>query len=156
MRFRLVAAGTRMPEWVNAGFRYYAQRMPRECAVELVEIPLGARGKSQNPRRAIEEESKKMLAVPRPGDVVLAMEVSGRQIGSEKLASRMQGWFEGGGDVLIMIGGPDGLGEACRERAALQWSLSDLTLPHGLVRIVVAEQLYRAWSILRNHPYHRA
>lgn len=156
MRFRLVAAGTRLPEWVNTGFQHYAARMPRECSLELTEIALGARGKSQNPARAVADEEKRMLALPRAGDVVVAMEVTGRQFDSEALAVRMQEWFASGGDVLFMIGGPDGLGDDCRKRAALQWSLSALTLPHGLVRIVLAEQLYRAWSIIRNHPYHRA
>lgn len=130
--------------------------MPRECALELIEIPLGARGKSKNPARAVADEEKRMLALPRPGDVVVAMEVAGKRFDSEALALRMQEWFASGGDVLFMIGGPDGLGDGCRKRADLQWSLSTLTLPHGLVRIVLAEQLYRAWSISRNHPYHRA
>ncbi len=144
-----------MPDWVYAGFEHYAARMPRECALELTEIPLGVRRKNQDSSRAVAEEEKRMLALPNAGDVIVALEVEGRQFGSEKLAKRMQEWFVSGGDVVFMIGGPDGLGAGCRERAGLQWSLSELTLPHGLVRILVAEQLYRAWSILKNHPYHR-
>lgn len=156
MRFRVVAAGTRLPAWVNAGFKHYAERMPRECSLELLEIPLGARGKNKNQVRAVADEEKRMLALPRAGDIIVAMEVAGRQFDSEGIAQRMQEWFASGGDVLFMIGGPDGLGEGCRKQASLQWSLSALTLPHGLVRILLAEQLYRAWSIGRNHPYHRA
>ncbi len=155
MRFRLVAAGTRMPAWVNQGFEFYADRLPRECALELVEIPLGARSKGMDPGRAVLAEEKRMLAVPGAKDTVVAMEVGGTQMDSERLAARMDQWFAGGGDVIFLIGGPDGLGSGCRRRAGLQWSLSRLTLPHGLVRIVLAEQLYRAWSILKHHPYHR-
>lgn len=156
MRLRLVAAGTRLPDWVNAGYQHYASRLPRECALDLTEIPLGVRGKNKDPARAVSEEEKRMLVLPRGGDIVVAMEVMGKQFNSGQLARHMEGWFAGGGDVLFMIGGPDGLGDGCRERANLKWSLSTLTLPHGLVRILLAEQLYRAWSILRNHPYHRA
>lgn len=156
MRFRVVAAGTRQPDWVNEGVQHYAGRLPRECALEIVEIPLGTRSKGQDTARAVAEEQKRMLAVPRGGDIVVALEVTGKQFDSEELARRMQNWFGAGGDVIFMIGGPDGLGDGCLERAGLKWSLSRLTLPHGLVRIMLAEQLYRAWAILKNHPYHRA
>ncbi len=156
MRMRVLAAGTRMPGWVNDGFNDYACRLPQECALSLKEIPLGARGKGQAVARAVLEEEKRMLAVPRPGDTVVALEISGKALDSEGLAQRMAGWFAAGGDVFFMIGGPDGLGSGCRRRADFEWSLSPLTLPHGLVRVLLAEQLYRAWSILRNHPYHRA
>lgn len=156
MHFRLLAVGTRMPDWVNAGFEHYGRRMPRENALELVEIPLGGRGKSRSPDQAVAAEEKRMLAAVSPGDTVVALEVAGRKFSSEGLAAQMQQWFVSGGDVVFMIGGPDGLGDGCRARANLHWSLSPLTLPHGLARIVVAEQLYRAWSITRNHPYHRA
>ena len=97
-----------------------------------------------------------MLTQPIPGDVIVAMEVTRRQIDIVNLSAPIDDEYSSGGVVLVMIGGPAGLGEDCRERAAFEWSLSALTLPHGLVRIVLAEQLYRAWSILRNHPYHRA
>lgn len=155
MRLRVLAAGTRMPAWVGQGFEYYAARMPRERALELTEIPLGKRSKSQPASRAVAEEEQRMLAVPRAGDTVVALEVTGRQFSSEQLAGRMADWFRDGGDVIFMIGGPDGLGAGCRGRASLEWSLSALTLPHGLVRVILAEQLYRAHCILGNHPYHR-
>lgn len=155
MRFRVLAAGTRMPAWVTKGFEYYATRLPRERSLELTEIPLGRRSKGQPASRAIVEEEQRMLAVPRAGDTVVALEVAGRQFTSEQLAEKMAGWFRDGGDVIFMIGGPDGLGAGCRARASLEWSLSTLTLPHGLVRVLLAEQLYRANCILSNHPYHR-
>ncbi len=155
MRFRVLAAGTKMPAWVVQGFDDYAGRLPREASLELTEIPLGKRGKGLPAIRAVEDEEKRMLAIPGAGDTVVALEVGGRQFTSEELAQRMARWFNDGGDVIFMIGGPDGLGAGCRARASLEWSLSALTLPHGLVRVVLAEQLFRAHSILSNHPYHR-
>lgn len=145
-----------MPAWVNEGVNDYALRLPRECALELHEVPLGKRSKKSDSARAMLDEAKRMLALTRTGDQVVALEVSGKQLDSAGLASRMDKWFASGGDVVLMIGGPDGLAPACRERADFEWSLSKLTLPHALVRVLVAEQLYRAYSILNNHPYHRA
>lgn len=156
MRLKLVAAGTRMPGWVRDGVDDYAARMPGNCRIEVIEIPVARRGTRQDPARALEKEAKKMLAVPKPGDHVVALEVDGRQLDSEGLARRLERWIRAGGDVVFLIGGPDGLGPGCRERAGFVWSLSKLTLPHALVRVVLAEQLYRANAILANHPYHRA
>ena len=155
MKLKLLAAGTRMPAWVREGFDTYAARLPRECRLVLTEIPLGARGKGKDPARAMADESRRMLGAVGPGDEVVALEVKGRPLDTPGLARRLEGWLQGGRDVSLLIGGPDGLHPDCRERAGLQWSLSPLTLPHALVRILVAEQLYRAWSILHNHPYHR-
>ncbi len=156
MQFKLTAAGTKMPGWVYEGVAHYAARMPRDRGLEVVEVPLGKRTRGSNSGRAVLEEARRMLAIPRPGDQVIALEVGGKQLSSEGLATEMDGWFGQGGDVILMIGGPDGLASECRRRANMEWSLSTLTLPHGLVRVVVAEQLYRAYSILQNHPYHRA
>lgn len=156
MRLRLICVGQKMPDWVTAGYQEYARRMPSGLPLELVEIPLAHRGRNPDIPRLVQKESDAMLAAVAPGDRVVALEVGGRAWSTEKLAAQLENWQMDGRDVCFLVGGPDGLGEPCRARADLLWSLSPLTLPHPLVRILVAEQLYRAWSITRNHPYHRA
>ncbi|MBA3563434.1 MAG: 23S rRNA (pseudouridine(1915)-N(3))-methyltransferase RlmH [Gammaproteobacteria bacterium] len=155
MRIRLIAAGSRMPAWVEEGFREYAKRLPRELELELSEIRLGHRGKSADRVRARADESARMLADAGTARIV-ALDVGGVLLDTARLAVELDRWRNGGRDVALLIGGPDGLAPECLDRAGLRWSLSPLTLPHGLVRIVVAEQLYRASSILQGHPYHRA
>ena len=155
MRIRLIAVGTRMPDWVTAGFQEYSKRLPRDCALELVEIPLAKRTKTTDLERAIESEGQQMLASLGKEDRVIALEVTGQSWTTEELARQLANWRMSGQDVSLLVGGPDGLAPACRQRAQAQWSLSRLTLPHPLVRILLAEQLYRAWTILNNHPYHR-
>ncbi|MFN2338371.1 MAG: 23S rRNA (pseudouridine(1915)-N(3))-methyltransferase RlmH [Gammaproteobacteria bacterium] len=155
MRIQLIAVGTRMPAWVQDGFTEYAKRLPRECAVQLVEIPLGKRGKNADVQRAIAEEGEKMLAALPRDCQVIALEVEGRAWSTEQLAGELEAWLGAGRDVALLVGGPDGLSEACRARAEQAWSLSPLTLPHPLVRILLAEQLYRAWTLYKGHPYHR-
>lgn len=156
MRIQLIAVGTRMPGWVTAGYRDYAQRLPRECALDLVEIPAARRGKHPDLARLLREEGERMLAAAAKGARVIALDVNGRTWSTEDLAGQLRGWLQDGRDLALLVGGPEGLDMACRARAELAWSLSPLTLPHSLVRVVVAEQFYRAWSILNNHPYHRA
>lgn len=156
MNIRLVAVGEKMPAWVREGFADYAKRLPPECALHLIEIPPGRRGKNADVARIRRDETTRVIAaIPKGADVV-ALEVGGQAWSTEKLAERLDGWMGAGRDLALLVGGPEGLGEAAREVASTQWSLSPLTLPHPLVRVVIAEQLYRAWSILRNHPYHRA
>lgn len=156
MNIHLIAIGERMPRWVNDGYHEYAKRLPAECALNLVEIPAGKRGKNADVARITRDETERMLnAVPR-GAYVIALEVGGRSWSTAQLAQQLDDWMSSGRDLALLVGGPDGLGEPARSRAAQLWSLSPLTLPHPLVRVVLAEQLYRAWSILRNHPYHRA
>jgi 23S rRNA (pseudouridine1915-N3)-methyltransferase len=155
MRVRIVAVGTRLPGWQKQGFEEYARRLPKECAVELVEIPAATRGKSTPTQQAIEKESDRMLAALGRNDYVIALDQPGTQYPTEDLAGLLETWLGQGRDVAMLIGGADGLSDACRARADLRWSLSELTLPHGLVRVLVAEQVYRAWSVLRGHPYHR-
>lgn len=156
MRIRLLAVGQKMPAWVTAGYAEYAQRMPPECRLELVELPLAQRAKSRPLERVIQQEGEKMLAALAETDRLVALDVRGAAWSTEKLSSQLSTWLGGGRDVALAIGGPDGLADAVLDRAEQCWSLSALTLPHPLVRIVVAEQLYRAMSILKNHPYHRA
>ncbi|WP_379866777.1 23S rRNA (pseudouridine(1915)-N(3))-methyltransferase RlmH [Marinobacter sp. M5B] len=156
MRLRLVCVGQKMPEWVSQGYNEYARRMPPELSLDLVEIPLAHRGKNPDIPRLMQREGDAILSVLGPRDRVIALEVGGRNWSTEKLAGQLESWQLDGRDVSFLVGGPDGLADACRDRADQLWSLSALTLPHPLVRILLAEQLYRAWSVTRNHPYHRA
>jgi len=156
MRIHLLAVGTRMPAWVQAGFDEYAGRLPPEYALVLHEIPAEKRGKNADTRRIQEREAQKLLdAVPK-GARVIALDVKGRGLSTEGLSEQMQQWALDGRDVALLVGGPEDLTDACRTAADQLWSLSPLTFPHPLVRVILAEQLYRAWSILANHPYHRA
>lgn len=156
MRIRLLAVGQKMPAWVETGYAEYANRMPPECRLELIELPLAARSKSMAIERAIRQEGERMLAALSGNECLVALDVRGKSWSTEQLSVELSGWLQGGRDVAIVIGGPDGLAPAVLDRAERRWSLSALTLPHPLVRVVVAEQLYRAMSILKNHPYHRA
>jgi 23S rRNA (pseudouridine1915-N3)-methyltransferase len=156
MRIHLVAVGTRMPAWVTAGYTEYARRLPHECGLQLVEIPVSKRRKSLPAARAMQEEGQLMLAAIPAGCLVIALDVTGKAWSTEGLAERLQQWMAGGRDVALLVGGPDGLAPECLAIADLRWSLSALTYPHALVRIVLAEQLYRAWSISVGHPYHRS
>jgi len=156
MRLHLIAMGTRMEDWVSQGFADYQKRLPPEFSLRLVEIPLQKRGKNADLARIIEKEGEKMLAAIPANASVCALDVGGRAYSTEQLSQQLQRWRDSAQDVALLIGGPEGLADACRHAAGQSWSLSALTLPHPLVRIIVAEQLYRAYSILANHPYHRA
>jgi 23S rRNA (pseudouridine1915-N3)-methyltransferase len=145
-----------MPAWVNEGYQEYARRMPRECCLSLCEIPLGQRSKSQPVERAVQEEGQRMLAALGERQRVIALDVAGRSWSTAQLAARLEEWLQDGRDLSLLVGGPDGLSAECLQRAELRWSLSELTLPHPLVRVLLAEQLYRAWSLGNGHPYHRA
>ncbi len=155
MRIHLLCVGNRMPEWVAAGYSEYAKRMPRECELVLREIPPGKRGKNADIMRAMEEEGQKMQAAIPTGDRVVALDLSGSEWSTPQLAEALSRWLADGRNVTLLVGGPDGLAPECLARADERWRLSALTFPHPLVRIVLAEQLYRAWGILHNHPYHR-
>lgn len=145
-----------MPAWVVDAYREYAKRLPRECALRLVEIPLSKRRKSLSSSQAAEEEGQHLLASLPKDCTVIALDVRGNSWSTEELAVRLQDWLGSGRDVALLIGGPDGLSADCLKRADLKWSLSALTYPHSLVRVVLAEQLYRAWTINTGHPYHRS
>ncbi len=155
MNIHLIAVGGRMPEWVQQGFREYARRLPPQCALRLVEIPAARRGKGADLSRLVRQEGERMRAALPRGALVVALDLRGACWDTPQLAQQMRGWLSGGRDVALLVGGPEGLAEELRARADRLWSLSPLTLPHPLVRILVAEQLYRAWSILQGHPYHR-
>lgn len=155
MRIRIIAVGTKMPDWVEQGYAEYAKRMPRECVVEMLELPLAQRGKNTDIAKAMEKEGEAMLAAIGKGEQVIALDVKGKPWSTEQLAENMASWKMSGTNYCLLIGGPDGLAPACLAMASAKWSLSPLTLPHPLVRIVVIEQLYRACTILQNHPYHK-
>ncbi|MGI9245681.1 MAG: 23S rRNA (pseudouridine(1915)-N(3))-methyltransferase RlmH [Steroidobacteraceae bacterium] len=155
MRMRLLAAGTRMPDWVDAGFSDYAGRLRGDYRLELTEIPLGERG-GADVRRAVEAEGKRMLAAAGDRCHLVALQVGGRGLDTAQLAQWLEARARDGDAPVFCIGGPDGLAAAVDAQARLRWSLSPLTLPHGLARVIVAEALYRAVSVIRGLPYHRA
>lgn len=156
MRARLIAVGERMPGWVAEGFAEYRKRLSHELPLELVEIRPGARGKGRDEARAMHDEGVAMLAAL-PRDIqVVALDGHGKAWSSEELAAQLAHWRMAGRDLAFLIGGPDGHAPEVLARADQSWSLGPLTLPHMLVRLVLAEQLYRACSLLAGHPYHRA
>jgi 23S rRNA (pseudouridine1915-N3)-methyltransferase len=154
MRARLISAGTRLPGWVNEGYAEYAGRLTG-FRLELIEIPIPRRAGAMDIARAVASEGRRMLEVITARDYVVTLEMTGRAMTTAELARWLETRMAAGRDLSFASGGPDGLSPALLERADFRWSLSPLTWPHGLVRIMVAEQLYRAQSLLKGHPYHR-
>ena len=155
MRVRLLAVGTRMPVWVTQGVEEYRKRLPRDFALEVEEIAPGQRGKNADIPRAMAQEAERIRVRLRGDEHLVALEVAGRAWSTEQLAEQAEGWRLAGRDVVLLVGGPDGLEPGLSASAHQRWSLSPLTLPHPLVRILLAEQLYRAWTLMVGHPYHR-
>jgi 23S rRNA (pseudouridine1915-N3)-methyltransferase len=156
MRARLIAIGERMPAWVAEGFAEYRKRLSHDLPLDLVELKPGARGKGRDDVRAIQDEGAAILAAL-PRDIhVIALDGRGKSWSSEELAEQLAKWRMAGRDLAFLIGGPDGHAPEVLARADQKWSLGPLTLPHMLVRLVLAEQLYRATTLLAGHPYHRA
>ncbi len=156
MHIRLLAVGDRQPSWVDEAFGAYSTRLPREWKFRLDVIPTARRQKNDKSGRAMEAEGESILAKLHPGEQVILLDERGRQLDSKGLAGKLSDWQTDGRDLCFVIGGPDGLSDTCKQRADFSWSLSKLTLPHGLARVLFAEQLYRAWSLQTGHPYHRA
>lgn len=144
-----------MPAWVSTAYNEYAKRMPRELSPILIELPVAQRAKNAAVEKLKQEEGKNLLAAIPANSRVVALDVAGKSISTEGLAQKISSWQMEGQDASILIGGPDGLAPECLQLADERWSLSAMTLPHPIVRIVLIEQLYRAWSILINHPYHK-
>ncbi len=156
MKCRLIAAGTRLPEWINTGFEDYRRRLRTPLVLELHEISVASRRAGEDPKRAVHREGMDMLALIGRDDHVVALEIAAKAMSTLELSGWLAERLRAARPLALLIGGPDGLAPECRERADQSWSLSPLTLPHGLVRVVVAEQIYRAMSLAAGHPYHRA
>lgn len=144
-----------MPDWVQTGFTEYLRRFPKDMPFELVEIPAGKRSKNADIKRILEKEGEMMLAAAGKGNRIVTLDIPGQPWDTPHLAVQLERWKQDGRDVSLLIGGPEGLAPACKAAAEQSWSLSTLTMPHPLVWVLVAESLYRAWSITTNHPYHR-
>lgn len=155
MQIHLLAIGTRMPDWVQRGYQDYVKRLPAEFAPRLQELAPGRRSRQGDTARAVAQEGERMLKHLPKAAYAVALDEHGEQWDSQELAHAMADWARHGNPVALLIGGPDGLAATARQRADRTWSLSRLTLPHALVRLVLVEQLYRAWTILNKHPYHR-
>ncbi|WP_395344169.1 23S rRNA (pseudouridine(1915)-N(3))-methyltransferase RlmH [Ningiella sp. W23] len=155
MQIQVVAVGNKMPAWVVEGVNEYVRRFPPDCRLSFTEITLGKRSKSSNIEKLTFDEGQKCLASIPKGNQIIGLEVLGKQWTTANLAKQLESWKMDGRDVSLLIGGPEGLSKECKAAAHQQWSLSPLTLPHPMVRVIVAEALYRAWSLTQNHPYHR-
>ncbi len=156
MHIRLLAVGDRQPPWVDDAVGIYTERFPREWKFRLDTIPTVRRSKNDKSRQAMEAEGELINAKLNPTEQVVLLDERGKQLSSKSLASRLDDWQADGRDLCFVIGGPDGVSDSVRQRADMLWSLSQLTLPHGMARALLSEQLYRAWSLQTGHPYHRA
>ena len=155
MHIRLIAVGDRQPSWVDDAFGNYSARFPREWKFRLDTIPTARRGKNDKSDKAVQAEGRQILDRIDAAEQVVLLDEQGRQFTSTELSGKLTDWQVDGRDLCFVIGGPDGVSADCRDRAKIHWSLSKLTLPHGLARVLFAEQLYRAWSLQAGHPYHR-
>jgi len=156
VKARLIAVGERAPDWVASGFSDYQKRLSHWLPLELVEVPAGIRGKGRDAARATADEGGRVIAALPKSAFVVTLDGRGKPYSSEQLAQRVEAWRQQGRDLAFLIGGPEGHSPDVIAAADESWALGPLTLPHMLVRLVVAEQLYRACSLLANHPYHRA
>ncbi len=156
MKLHLLAVGDKMPDWVGRGYREYVQRLPAHLQPQLREVAAAPRGKNTDINKAMAMEADRLLAAVPAQATVVSLNVQGAPWSTEKLARQLADWQMAGSPVALLVGGPDGLDQRCLDRSQQQWSLGPLTLPHPLVRVILAEQIYRAWSILQGHPYHRA
>lgn len=152
----MAAVGTRMPAWVEQAWSEYARRFPRGYALQLKEIPLARRGRNADIASLQEAEAEALLAAVPAGYRTIALDERGKQWSTLELASQMENWMREERGVCFLVGGPDGLAGRCINQAQNTWSLGRLTLPHPMVRAILAEQLYRAWTVTQNHPYHRS
>lgn len=155
MRINFICVGSKMPAWVNSGYEEYAKRLNKDVTVKLVEIAASKRSKASSAEKYKTEEAARIKKVLSKGAYVVVLDVNGKQLSTEKLSTQLGRWQHLGKDINLIVGGPDGLGDDIIQMANESWSLSQLTFPHPIVRVVVAEQIYRAWSMNNNHPYHR-
>ncbi|MEJ2059816.1 MAG: 23S rRNA (pseudouridine(1915)-N(3))-methyltransferase RlmH [Gammaproteobacteria bacterium] len=155
MRVHLIAVGTRMPAWVGEAYTEYAGRLAAGWRMELHEVPMEKRVRNADIARLRDREGERLLAAVPTGARIVTLDEHGRSLSTRQLADRLNDWSVDGRELALLVGGPDGLSPACRDAADFVWSLSPLTFPHPLVRVILAEQMYRAWSVLQGHPYHR-
>lgn len=156
MKIHLLAIGSKMPAWVTHAYEDYANRLPRECPLVLHAIPAEKRTKNSDLQRIKQKEADKLLAAIPQNCRIIALDVLGKSWTTPQLAKKLESWMMDGRDIALLVGGPEGLTNEVRQKAEQCWSLSALTFPHPLVRVMLAEQLFRAWSITANHPYHRS
>lgn len=156
MKVILIAVGQKMPGWVNTAYEEYSKRLASDFTLELVEIAQPLKSKKADVESIRRKEAELILkAIPAQCDVI-ALDERGKNWSTVELSNQLEKWKHNGKDICLLVGGPDGLSDSCKQRAVQSWSLSRLTFPHPLVRVLLAEQLYRAQSILNHHPYHRA
>jgi len=155
MQFDLIAIGKRMPTWIDSAFCEYSKRLPTSINFNLIEITPATRSKNKNLEQLKKIEEEKINAVIGSNNLIIALDEKGKMISSHSLSVQLQTWMDDQQHISILIGGADGLSLSIKNKADQIWSLSEMTLPHGLVRIIMIEQLYRAWSIINRHPYHR-
>ena len=156
MKIHLVAIGHKMPAWVEQACDDYIRRLPAELRIHSIQLPLIKRGKNPDISRIVRDESRKILAALPKDSLLVVLDVQGQSVTTMKFSGLLETWLQHGQDVSIVIGGPDGVSDELLSKARNRLSLSALTFPHPLVRVILLEQIYRAWSILNNHPYHRA
>ena len=156
MKINMICVGSRMPDWVESGVAEYRKRLPADFQLLITEVPMAQRGKNFDLARALEKEGEASLKIISDRDFIIALDVKGIMQSTEQLAGGLGKLRDDGRNIAMLIGGPDGLAPACLKAANARWSLSGLTFPHPIVRIILAEQIYRAWSILAGHPYHRS
>ncbi|MEE4203104.1 MAG: 23S rRNA (pseudouridine(1915)-N(3))-methyltransferase RlmH [Halieaceae bacterium] len=155
MHLRIVAVGKKMPDWVQTGVTEYSKRLPRDMRLEWVEVPPAKRQQGGSEAQFREHEAAAIERQLKEGGTLVALDVAGKIVATEDIADSLAGWQMNGDKVTLLIGGPDGLHPPLLSRCQQRWSLGRITLPHPLVRVVLAEQLYRAWSLNAGHPYHR-
>jgi len=155
MVIHFITVGQKMPKWVQDGYAEYAKRLPKSCALNLIELPMAQRGKTGSADKYKAEEAKKILAAIPKGSQLIILDEHGQQVTTKGLADKLEEWLGSGQDIALVVGGPDGLEQSLIQQAKWKWGLSKLTMPHPMVRILVAEQIYRAYSVIQNHPYHR-
>lgn len=155
MKIYLIAVGKKMPDWINSGYAEFNKRMPPERQINLIEINQSVRNKTTPTEKNIKEEGERIQSAIPSNSRLIVLDEKGKNFSSVELSKKMESWLPMGQDISIVIGGADGIDPSIKQQADEKWSLSPFTLPHTLVRVVIAEQLYRAWSILQRHPYHR-
>ena len=155
MKIRIIAVGQKMPSWVNQGYDEYAKRINGDCTLELVELPMQKRSKNANIDQLKDKEAKQILEALKGNEKLVALDVLGKPVSTIDLTGKLKNWQMDGRNIALIIGGPDGIAYSLLQQAEEKISLSKLTLPHPLVRVLLSEQLYRAWSINHGHSYHR-